>query len=267
MQHDAANDRKGAGSRPGWWSHIVNAARIMREREPFCGLRLEMTVPPDEDPANVQYRVSDLMHGAIALAGGPPTTPDWTAVDGESTLREEDEDECQVTALHMPIPDRIALDDETLERAVVIAWALAAMDDETGRTVQGPVSGLTGQPILLAREIPMCRIAVVRAHRREWEAVLADATGWTSFEGNRRLAERILLAHSRRWIAGQLEGIGYALPGTHSAITLLRSERPARENDLAWLMAPNKSLNRRRRTIDRILHRLTFTPGTAGRRA
>lgn len=267
MKHDASHDSKGTGSRPGWWTHIVKAARIMREREPFHGLRLEMTVPPDQEPAAVQYRLSDLVHGAIALAGGPPTTPDRTAVDGESALREEDEFKCALTALHMPIPDRIALDDETLERAVVIACALAAMDDRTGRTVRGPASGLTGQPIALAREIPVYRIFAVRAHRLEWEAVLADATGWTAFEGNPRLVERILLAHSRRWIARQLEGSGYALPGNEAAVTLLHGGWPERDSDLAWLLLPDERLKPGRKTIGRVLRRLALAPGTACPRA
>ena len=40
----------------------------------------------------------------IAMACRPPTTPDWTVVDGESALREDDA--LKWTALHMPIPDK-----------------------------------------------------------------------------------------------------------------------------------------------------------------
>ena len=54
----------------------------------------------------------------------------------------------------MPIPDHNALDDETLARPVTIAGALAAMDDHTGQTVQGPPSGDTGEAIAVAREVP-----------------------------------------------------------------------------------------------------------------
>ena len=196
MQRNAAHGHDGAGSRPGWWAHITQATRIARDREPICGLRLEMTVSADEDAPAVRFRVSDLVHGGTALVGGPPTTPDWTVVDAESALREDDA--LGWTALHMPIPDHNALDDETLTRAVAVAGALAAMDDDTGRTVQGPASGLTGEPIAVVREVPKYETFVVRAHRREWEGVLGDATDWTSFEGNRRIVERNLLAHSRR---------------------------------------------------------------------
>ena len=73
---------------------------------------------------------------------------------------------------------------------------------------------------------------------------LGDATGWTPFEGNRRLVERNLLAHSRRWIARQLECSGYGMPETDTVITLLRSERPDRDNDLAWLLGPTTAESR-----------------------
>ena len=265
MQGDTAQGRKGAGSRPRWWAHFTNATRIAREREPICGLRLEMTLSPEEDEAAVQFRVSDLVHGAIALAGGPPTTPDWTVVDAESALREGDA--LQWTALHMPIPDHTALDDETLAHAVAIAGALAAMDDGTGQTVQGPASGLTGEPIAVAREIPEHDTFVVRAHRREWEAVLGEATDWTRFEGNTRIVERNLLAHSRRWVARQLDGSGYGMAKAETVITLLRSEGPARDNDLAWLFVPDRSGKPPRETIDELLSRLTRANGAAGQQA
>ena len=224
-----------------------------------------MMVSPDEDVAAVQYRVSDLVLGAIALVGGPPTTPDWTIVDAESAVREDDAPEW--TALHMPIPDHNALDDETLARAVAVASVLSAMDDDTGRTVHGPVSGLTGEPVAVSREFPGYETFVVRAHRREWEALLGEATGWAPFEGDSRLIERILIAHSRRWVAGQLEGSGFGLPGTDATISALRSERPARDNDLAWLLVPEDSRNPSHETIDDLLRRLTQVAGAAGSRA
>lgn len=256
LQHEGAHSRQGAGSRPRWWAHIKEATHITRERDPIYGLRVAMMVSPEEDVAAVQYRVSDLVLGAIALVGGPPTTPDWTVVDAESAVREDDAPEW--TALHVPIPDHNALDDGTLARAV---------DDDTGRTVHGPVSGLTGEPVAVAREVPGYETFVVRAHRREWETLLGEATGWAPFEGDSRLVERILIAHSRRWIAGQLEGSGFGLPGTDAAISPLRSERPARDNDLAWLLAPDDSRNPPRETIDDLLRCLTHAAGAAGCRA
>ena len=98
-----------------------------------------MTVSPDEDKAGVQFLVSELAHEAIALVSGPPTTLDWTVVDGESGLCEDGA--LEWTALDMPIPDQTALDDETFAHAVAIAGALAAVDDGAGQTVQGPPSG------------------------------------------------------------------------------------------------------------------------------
>ena len=163
-----------------------------------------MTVCLHEDVSAVQYRVSDLVHGAIALAGGPETTPDWTLVDAESALVEEGATEW--TALHMPIPDYSILDDDTLAHAVAAA-----------------------------REVPHYETFALRAWRREWEAILGEATGWKVFGGSLRIVERSLLAHSRRWISGRLEGSGYGLPEIGPGIILLHSERPARENDLAWL--------------------------------
>ena len=135
-QRNIAHGRKGAGSRPRWWAHFTLATRIAREREPTSGLRLEMTVSPDEDKAGVQFLVSELVHEVIALVGGPPTTPDWTVVDAESGLCEEGA--LEWSGLDLPIPDQTALDDETFARAVATAGALAAMDDGAGQTVQGP---------------------------------------------------------------------------------------------------------------------------------
>ena len=97
---------------------------------------------------------------------------------------------------------------------------------------------------------------VVRAHRRDWEALLGEATDWTSFEGNRRIVERNLLTHSRRWIARRLEGSGYGMHKGDMVITLLRSERPARDHDLAWLLVPDDSRNPPRAAIDELLSRL-----------
>ena len=79
VQRNIAHGRKGAGSRPRWWAHLTLATRIAREREPTSGLRLEMTVSPDEDKAGVQFLVSELVHEVIALVGGPPTN---TGLDG-----------------------------------------------------------------------------------------------------------------------------------------------------------------------------------------
>ena len=261
MQDSSTYSRKEAANRPRWWAHITQATRIRREREPIGGLRLAMTVCSDEDLSAVQYRVSDLMHAAIALAGGPATAPDWTLVDGEGPMHEDDAPGW--TAFHMPIPDDEAFDDERLAHAVAIAGALAAMDDKTGQTVRGPTSGLTGDAIAVAREIPGYGSFAVRARRREWEAVLASATGWTPFEGNDRLIERILLVHSRRRIVGRIEGSGYRLSGTDPAIALLRSERPRRENDLAWLLAPDDGRTPSRKSIDEILGRLAYIAGAA----
>ncbi len=53
----------------------------------------------------------------------------------------------------MPIPDHEVLDDERLARAVTIVSALAAMDDETGQTVRGPSSRITGETIAVARSM------------------------------------------------------------------------------------------------------------------
>ena len=181
-----------------------------------------MTVCPDKDVAAVQYRVSDPVHSAIAVAGGSTTTPDLTVVDDESAVRGDDA--LEWTALHMPIPDRTSLDDETLARTVAIAGALAAMDDDTGCTLHYPTGRLTGEPVAVAREVLEYGIFVVRANRRGWEPVLGEATGWSPFEGHRRIVEHRLLVHSRHWIAGQLEVNGYVLLAADEVITLLRSE-------------------------------------------
>ena len=127
-------------------------------------------------------------------------------MDAESALREGEG--AAWTALHMPIPDHTALDDETLARAVAIATALAAMDDGMVETVEGPAGALTGEPIAVARDIPEHGISVVRAYRPEWEAMLMDGTNWTPFEGNRRIVERNLLAHSRRRIVEVSKSVG-----------------------------------------------------------
>ena len=186
-------------------------------------------------------------------------------MDGESGLCEEGA--LEWTGLDLPIPDQTALDDETFAHAVAIAGALAAMDDGAGQTVQGPPSGFTGEPIAVAREVPEYDIFVVRADRREWEALIGHAMDWPRFEGNSRIVERNLLAHSRRWIARQLEGSGYSISKAETVITLLHSERPAQENDLASLVVPGKSSKPPRDTIEEILSRLTSANDRVGHRA
>ena len=133
--------------------------------------------------------------------------------------------------------------------------------------VQGPPSGFTGEPFAVAREVPEYDIFVVRADRREWEALFGHAMDGPRFEGNSRIVERNLLAHSRRWIARQFEGSGYSVSKAETVITLLRSERPAQENDLASLVVPGKSSKPPRDTIEEILSRLTSANDRVGHRA
>ena len=59
MQDNPAHDRKEDGKRPAWWTRIVRATRIAREREPIDGLRPPMISRSDEDRASVPHRVSD----------------------------------------------------------------------------------------------------------------------------------------------------------------------------------------------------------------
>ena len=50
MQDNPVVDRKEDGKRLGWWTRIVRATRIAREREPINAARLPITLKPDENP-------------------------------------------------------------------------------------------------------------------------------------------------------------------------------------------------------------------------
>lgn len=56
----------------------------------------------------------------------------------------------------------------------------------------------------------------------------------------------------------------HALPETLTVITLLRSDRPAQDKDLAWLLVPDNSRDPPRETIDKILGRLAPATGATG---
>ena len=103
MQHNTANAER--RRKPAQMVGSLHACHAHRG-----GTRVDLRIAArnDREPRRRRGRgsVPRLRTDAwcIAMACRPPTTPDWTVVDGESALREDDA--LKWTALHMPIPDK-----------------------------------------------------------------------------------------------------------------------------------------------------------------
>ena len=156
--------------------------------------------------------------------------PAWE-VNSESALREGEY--LGWTAIHMPISDHSALDDETLAHAVAVASALATMDVGSGNERVRPTGSRTNPLRSLAKfsDSRPSRCVSIAADGSQCLAPRARLL----FRENSRLIERTLIAHSRRWLLSRHESSGYAMPEPEAVVTLLRNEgpRPERRSRLA----------------------------------
>ena len=119
------------------WVDISSGTEVQREREPQRLLRVT-GVAGGGDLVAMSFWLGDLAYTAIALVSGQWFAPDWSSVDMEVPLDEDEAETRDWIAVQVPIPGPTGLDALALKRSIQILGALASMDRPDGLTVEGP---------------------------------------------------------------------------------------------------------------------------------